>query len=126
MTEIEFLKARLDEGELFLTKGMRQYGHAAPLYWAGLGIKAALADIAAKRKIIEISEQWPLLAETEPEFSTETIGDDYVTSMSKQIAWITNQKYREAFGDEPPTTPVIRALIQPFSDHPDFQEDWRS
>ena len=128
VTEIEFLKARLDERESEAQSDIDHFGGGLDSRdrWITRLAVRTLADVAAQRKIIEISEEWPILVETQPEFSAETIGDDYVTSISKQIAFITNRKYRETFGDEPPTTPDIRALIQPFADHPDFEESWRS
>lgn len=99
-------------------------GRATALYIARVDPAWTLANIATQRKIIEINEEWPILVESEPVFATDLASS--AMSMSQQIAWMTNQKYREVFGEEPPTTPVIRALIQPFSGHPDFQEEWRS
>lgn len=141
MTEIEFLKARLDELEgiaresLIIANLGVMFSPSAPIVsnvdvshaahittWTP---EFALAQIAAQRKIIEISEEWPLLVEGQPVFGFDGHGDETAMTMSQQIAWTTNQKYREVFGDEPPTTPVIRALIQPFSDHPDFEPSWR-
>lgn len=35
------------------------------------------------------------------------------------------QEYRAKFGDEPPTTPVLRALAPPYADHPDYRDEWK-
>lgn len=140
MIEIEFLKARLDElesefiGHVFdytdYSSGTSMCRHSSHVSgWASTCSRATmskwvLAEIAAQRKIIEINEGWPVLVESQPEFNFDI--DTMAMSMSQQLAWFTNQKYRETFGMEPPTTPVIRALIQPFSSHADFQEDWKA
>lgn len=143
MTEIEFLKARLDELECEFeghdfdytaqdsgTSFCRHTSHVSG--WSSTCPKAThsaliRAQIVAQRKIIEINEEWPILVETEPVigFDGSSSADYRTMTMTQQIAFITNRKYREAFGDEPPTTPVIRALIQPFSDHSDFDPGWR-
>jgi hypothetical protein len=90
-----------------------------------------LAEVEAKRKIIAFHDQWPVLVQTEPkiEFSgSDTLGatiDQYAVRMSQQIDWQTTQQYRARFGTEPPTAPMLRALVQVYSGHPDFEEEWR-
>lgn len=86
----------------------------------------ALAQIAAQRKVIDLHEQWPVLVEQPDPGEVVWNGmHDTVLQISTRINWLTTQEYRKRFGDEPPTGPIIKALIQPFSDHPDFEEDWR-
>lgn len=90
-----------------------------------------LAEVEAKRKIIAFHEQWPVLVQTEPkiEFSggDTLVGtiDTYTARMSQQIDWQTTQQYRARFGTEPPTAPMLRALVQVYVGHPDFEEEWR-
>lgn len=141
MNEVEFLKARLNEmerkfeGHVFDytaqdsgTSFCRHPSHIGG--WSSTCARAftsqwVLAEIVAQRKIIEIQEAWPVLVESPPEFDTSVDSiNSMAMQMSQKIVWLTNQKYREAFGMEPPTTPVIRALIQPFNSHPDFQDSW--
>jgi hypothetical protein len=80
------------------------------------------AECAAKRRIIALHDGWPILIEKEPEF---LLDDNFAARVSKQIMWTTQQTYREQFGDEPPTTPMLRALASVYADHPDFREEWR-
>lgn len=87
-----------------------------------------LADIAAKRAILEFHKQWPILVNTPPklERADETDPSSMAFRMTQQIRWMTEQEYRERFGDEPPTGPVLRALASVYRDHPDFREEWDS
>lgn len=83
-----------------------------------------LDDIAAKRRILAMQEQWPVLAETQAE--VERVESDSIDSVTfrvaKKIQWFTTQEYRTRFGKPPPTTPVVLALAEPFRDHPDHPE----
>lgn len=85
-----------------------------------------LADIAAKRAIIEFHKQWPVLVEGPTKFDQPDPSDldSMVLKMSRQIMWATEQEYRNRFGDEPPTTPIMRALASVYSDHPDYRQEW--
>jgi hypothetical protein len=86
-----------------------------------------LAVCAAHRRIVELHRDWPVLVESEPEFNMDRADDvnSYAMSMSKRIAWLTEQEYRERFGMEPPTAPVLRALASVYADRPGFREEWR-
>jgi hypothetical protein len=84
----------------------------------------------AKRRIVEMHRDWPVLVarpdEFEPSFGADLPFPDQITMrMSRQIAWMTEQEYRNRFGDEPPTGPIIRVLAAVYADHPDFREEWR-
>jgi hypothetical protein len=39
---------------------------------------------------------------------------------------MTEQEYRNRFGDGPPTAPMLRALAAVYSDHPDYRAEWAS
>lgn len=133
MTITEFLNARLDEDE----RDARAIANAK--YFEGVESDAeeetmrlsdparVLAEVEAKRKIIAFHDQWPVLVTTEPEieFSGGEGVDTYTARMSQQIDWQTTQQYRARFGEEPPTAPMLRALAQVYSGHPDFEEEWR-
>jgi hypothetical protein len=86
-----------------------------------------LAECATKRAIIEWHKNWPVLVETPPTFEPTALDDPQSTTlrMTKQIAWLTQQQYRERFGDEPPTAPILRHLAAPYADRPGYQEEWR-
>lgn len=123
----EFYLARLAEDEaaelgqthIMFRVGGEQTNHR--------GSPRVLADIAAKRKIVELHEQWPTLVESAPKLVRVDASDpDSVAfKMTQQIMWATEQEYRNRFGDEPPTSPIMRALVSVYADHPDFQETWR-
>ena len=85
-----------------------------------------LAECAAKRRIVEWHQNWPVLARTEPEleFSQTGVGD-LAARMMQRIAWLTEREYRTRFGDEPPTAPILRMLASVYADHPDYDEAWR-
>ena len=87
-----------------------------------------LADCDAKRRIVKLHKSWPVLVETPMEFETAASSTDptrMVFRASQQIAWTTEQEYRNRFGAEPPTGPILRALALPYATHPDYDESWR-
>jgi hypothetical protein len=80
------------------------------------------------RYICEIHGSWPVMLEGETKLEFEPTYDfefDRMTaSMSKQVAFITEQKYRETFGEEPPTAPIMRHIAVRWAHHPDYQIEW--
>lgn len=85
-----------------------------------------LAECEAKRRIVEMHQSWPVLVEQPPVF--EPIDADpssLAMRASQQLAWLTDQEYRDRFGTEPPTAPMIAALAAVYADHPDYHEAWR-
>lgn len=86
-----------------------------------------LAECEAKRRIVELHKAWPVLVERPPTMEAVDSGDPtrLAYRMSRQIQWQTEQEYRERFGHEPPTAPILRALALPYADHPDYREEWR-
>lgn len=85
-----------------------------------------LAECKAKRAVIEFHKQWPVLVEGPPKYETDVTGLDAVSfKMSRQIMWATEQEYRNRFGDEPPTTPIMRAMASVYSDHREYREEWK-
>lgn len=86
-----------------------------------------LAESAAKRAIVQLHDQWPVLIQTEPSIEhVHTPLDPYniVLRASQQIDWITNRAYVERFGTEPPTTPILEALATVYQTHPDYNPEW--
>lgn len=86
-----------------------------------------LATCKAHREIVEWHKSWPVLVESEPVFERADLSDvnSMTYRMSKQIAWTTEQKYREHFGTEPPTGPILRIMAAVYADHPGYREEWR-
>lgn len=135
----EFLTARYDEEEAVARGVLVQWPGGSVHGWemdtctwdsfdyaVSLSPERALADIAAKRAILALHESWPVLVEGKPEFETSSDVADMTMRVSQQMVWLTNQEYRKRFGDEPPTSPIIRALLQPYAEHPDFDPAWRT
>lgn len=85
-----------------------------------------LAECEAKRRIVELHKAWPVLVTRQPTFEPPGPADVSAMTfrMSQQIAWATEQEYRERFGDEPPTAPMLRALAAIYADHPDYDPEW--
>lgn len=86
-----------------------------------------LAECEAKRRIVELHESWPVLVQQQPTFEPIDDADPSRLTIraSQQLAWLTEQEYRDRFGDEPPTAPMIRVLALMYADHPDWREEWR-
>lgn len=116
---------RVHYGELDVTEPYDAWVETLPLTREA---EFTLADVAAKRKVIELHELWPILVSQpeppKPDWQTDGM-QGFSFAYAERVAWLTTQEYRTRFGDEPPTGPIISALIQPFSDHPDFEEAWR-
>lgn len=150
-TLTEFLRARLDEDEAVARQGdpadLDELDYEAEERWSAqphgqdcghrMGERLqdsrscryparVLADIEAKRAIVDWHENWPVLVETQPEFVPVSKDVTSMTfRMTQQIAWLTNREYVARFGTEPPTAPVLRMLAQPYADHPDYNPAWR-
>ena len=86
-----------------------------------------LAEVEAKRRIVALHEQWPVLVEGPPEVEMGDPTDlgSMAARMAQRVAWLTTQEYRKRFGDEPPTSPMLAALAEVYADHPDYDEAWR-
>jgi hypothetical protein len=140
-TLTEFLLARIAEDEQvardFVLEGPWQAwaltdnrGPERDDEYAQLTIGAArvLAECEAKRRIVEWHKNWPVLAQGPTTFESVAVPpseENLVFRASSQIAWLTEQKYREQFGAEPPTSPILAMLALPYADHPDYDESWR-
>jgi len=85
-----------------------------------------LAECEAQRRIIAFHESWPILVQTPAKFEPIKDGDfdNYTYRMSQEIAWLTTREYVARFGIDPPTAPMIAALIAIYADHPDCLSEW--
>lgn len=140
MTLAEFLLARIAEDEAVArwaqadawdeTAGIHGFEDPWPSHLAfaeHLTPARVLAECEAKRQIVEMHKSWPVLVEGPPKFEPVDNSDfnSFTMRASQQMAWTTEQAYRDHFGTEPPTGPVLRFLALPYADHPDFDESWR-
>lgn len=113
-----FLLARIAEDE-----EAAKYAEAS---WTSVpSTQRVLAECEAKRRIIALHQDWPVLVEG-PETSELVDGglDSIAYRVTRQMAWLTTREYVARFGIEPPTTPVLRALALPYADHQDFDPAW--
>lgn len=132
MTITEFLEQRIAEDARVAQRVIDEPGYthddeAGIDFDEHFNPNRMLAECEAKRRILEFHRSWPVLVETEPRFDLADSTDMNAMTyrMSKQIMWTTEQEYRERFGDEPPTAPMLLALAAVYSDHPDFDPEWR-
>ena len=137
MTLVEFLLARIAVDEEWAKAADDTYGSerwsCEPWMCDEQGGHVAvdpprfLAECEAKRRIIEWHKSWPVLATTPPTFERVDGTDPSSAAFraSSQMAWLTEQEYRNRFGTEPPTGPVLRFLALPYADHPDYNPEWR-
>lgn len=140
MTPVEFLLARVAEDEAAASYTMTR-GDVESEDWGGWWLGhyqhysrqtpgRVMRRCSAIRRVVELHQSWPVLVETQPTLETVKPFDpldpfDGVTMrMSQQLAWLTQQEYRKAFGSEPPTSPMIRALAAAWADHPDYDQAW--
>lgn len=150
-TLTEFVLARIAEREE-LAEGARMWfpaeGHDGmeevpwmdAEWWRSAGLDARhaaffarhdpdreLRECARDRRLVEFHESWPVLVEQPPTFEPVDVDDpnSFAMRASQQIAWMSQQEYRRRFGDEPPTAPMLAALAEVDSDHPDFRAEWR-
>lgn len=118
MTIVQFLTARIADDEAAARRV--HFGYRAE------GVLAhELAECEAKRRIIALHESWPVLVEGPDEISVGHGLDGNMTArMTHKVAWLTTAAYRAAFGDEPPTSPVLAALATVYADHPHYDPEW--
>jgi len=134
--EVEYLRARYAEEEAdaravpqyngdelwVLDPQYDHYDHSRVLWISPAHV---LADLAAKRKILDLHDSWPVLLERiQPEPVQLLPGESLAPNLVAWIEWITTQKYREQFGDDPPTSSIVRALLQPYAGRADFDRLW--
>lgn len=99
MTIVEFLTARLDEDEadwqMVASRDVVEMLHGMPL------APRMLAEVAAKRRIIDLRYSWALQIDKAP------------------------AKVRHVFEAQVSAADaVLRSLAQPYADHPDYNPSW--
>ena len=141
LTLADFLRARYDEREAKARADLASAwaGHMLGLVgWRDAPVhiynaaqahaireaQDVLADVEAKRAIIDWHENWPVLVEARPEVRADSIDALHYT-MSRQMAWLTEREYVAQFGSEPPTGPILRLLALPYASHPDYRQEWK-
>jgi hypothetical protein len=125
VTVTEFLLARIAEDEEVARKTAPVDQRWNYLLWVRFDSARVLAECEAKRKIVEFHESWPTLVQTPAKFERDDGNlDNYVFRMSQEIAWLTTREYVARFGIDPPTAPMLAALVALYADHPDYLPEW--
>lgn len=147
MTLVEFLAARFDEEidvavDAIEERSRTRYspGHEPeipdmyPPYvnsdtahiGVAMGAERFLSDVEAKIKILDLHRLWPTLITKAPVLNVDTLrlGDSIAAYMTQQMEWLTTDEYIKRFGEEPPTSALLRALAQPYTSHPDYDPTW--
>lgn len=99
------------------------------------GSSSAKEDIEAFcdafEEIIDYHNNWVVALETPIKYSPEFDRnynplsiDSYLMKASSEIQFLTEKAYRQKFGSEPPTSPMIKSIARIWKDHPDYQEEW--
>jgi hypothetical protein len=108
VTIVEFLLARIAEDEEAArgskADNARNPHMKIPASWITGVADRVLAECEAKRRIVELSATWMDQGE-------RATGHDHATVMLKTQG-ITAET-------------VLRTLVLPYADHPDFDEEWR-
>lgn len=86
-----------------------------------------IAQCEAHRAIIAWHEQWPVLTTKPLEVDPVESSDPHriILQMTQQIEWMTQWQYRARFGEEPPTSPILRRLATAYSGRPGYRDEWR-
>lgn len=112
----EFLLERVAETESYL--------FATPASMQPV-VKQSLILCNAIKMIISWHKNWPVLVEAPAEFETIRNSDEIGYRVTQQIAFLTQEEYRKRFGSEPPTAPLLMQIANLYSDHPDFDPEWK-
>lgn len=131
--EVTYLRARYDEEAEFARRTIAEDLDYLPTIECKCGRRIHLGaparqlwDVEAKRKILDLHEQWPVLLERiQPEPIQRLTGESLAPNLAAWVEWITTQEYRARFGDDPPTSSIIRAMLQPYADRDDFDPEWK-
>lgn len=123
-TLTEFILARCDEDEERVPNMALLWPYDGG--WSEEDCDRQMAEVRAKRRIVAWHEAWPVLSQQPPVFEPLEGGVETTAfRVSQQIEWLTTREYRARFGDEPPSSPMLLALAAVYSDHSDYNDDWR-
>lgn len=88
-----------------------------------LAVRTAAEHI---RDIVSITNNWPTMIMDQPtlEITEKEYGDDVVYSVTQQVSFLPVQAYRDVYGEESPTRPIVMSMVQRYKDHPDYNPKW--
>lgn len=114
----EFIEARIDETEK-ATEGL----HVETIMHLRRMFNAMYA-------VLDMHKQWPFLIQGPVEFEP-AMTDDFHLHMNnialkakQNIDFLIHSTYVQRFGEEPPTTPMLRQLATVWASHSDFRDEW--
>ena len=87
-----------------------------------------IAEIQFNRKIIELTQSWPVLLqgpiELNPKVAVESLST-VVYEMTSRYQFVLASEYKKIFGEDAPTSPLLLQMAQIYSDHPNFNPEWK-
>ena len=118
----EFLLARVEEAHQELSKMLETHVIEMAHY------QQFEVTLHMQKELILWHRQWPILVEGPMEFEPG-IDEVDVQSMTyrvtQQMAWISMAEYIKRFGIEAPAAPLLRRMAMFYTNHPDYNEEWR-
>ena len=72
-------------------------------------------------------EIWPVMTQEKPELEQIRTVDDFHTvayQLRQNIEWHTRDSYKQRFGMDAPTNPIVISFAKIWKDHPDFKPEW--
>ena len=86
------------------------------------------AEVMFKRKIIDLTQSWPVLLqgpiELNPKVAVESLST-VVYEMTSRYQFVLASEYKKIFGEDAPTSPLLLQMAQIYSDHPNFNPEWK-
>lgn len=116
----EFLEARVEEAEIEMGR-LLAFGFITSY----MTIKP-IVEIA--KQAIQVYENWPMMVDRPVENTMFDDFDPHAVSyrITREIEWMARDAFRAKYGSEPPQQPLLLKIVNEFfSDHVDFQEEWR-
>lgn len=127
MTIVEFIEARVE--------GLRYDADALNVPPVGsinggwndeqlLNIASAITKIVEQHKKWVVAIQSPTTFTTMDDYDPLSV-DHFLMKATHQITFLTEEKYREQIGSEPPTAPMIKTIAAIWKNHRDYQENFK-
>lgn len=114
--------------EMFLLERAFDLDDLAKVYEPGYVYEAIHQQAVTIRRVVQWHQNWPILVESEPKIEATDFPDivnRLQYRMTMEINFMTHQAYTNRFGKEPPTAPILAIMANAWSEHPDFNPEWR-
>lgn len=87
--------------------------------------RRALQECRAKLLILEQYENWPVFVEQEEPDLMDINIDNFTYEIERKMKWLNTRSFIKEFGVAPPAMPMVKAMAAVYSDHPDYNEEWK-